>query len=234
MKNLEILKLSAVCLDNLTMSDVRMFELSGSRSIVPKLEAIGKTVIHPKMDPLKNDFTDRNCFWLMLEKKGQLFGCVGARLEDIGDESPVSYWARTAERHYPESNLPRFDHVSPEMLKAIRGKVAYMGDLHFHANYRGTAWTNFVLRNLLLLLHINIQINWRVDCTYAFLRRKDYLNAKAEQYHYMRNMPGYQRWDEPPEGRSKTESLLTMPRKEFEHLVAYLNQNPEELAWKPL
>lgn len=233
-RELSVVKLAAICLDNLAMSGLKVHELSPGPLLAPKLSEMGKSFIQPKLDPRFNDFTSETSFWLVLGTDKKNLCCVGARLEHLGAESPLEYWSRTIRRQYPSNGQVSFHHVDQAIVSSINGSVAYLGDLHFDKTFDDGDWKrDDVSRNFFLLLHLMIHLKWCVNCTYAFFRRGDVIEGQTELLHFTDSIPSFQKWKNAPIGRSQTEYLLMLPTNRFQHIVSYYSEHPEDLAWRP-
>lgn len=221
-------KLQRECI---SLLESRGYEIIVERHFGPvrnELGGIGKTILTPNLDPLQNDFTTENAFCLTLRHGADLVAVVGVRLDRVGAESADRFWAQCYSRLYP-TNAKR-GAVTPQasdLLYNIKGKIAYIGDLHFRPESRGH------LPTLMCFVHYAHTLsygNWRPDWIYSFQRRADVLKGYTDKYGFNNRHAGALVWNDPPSYRSSSEYLATLSRVELERLAEYYSEFPELLV----
>ncbi|MEP3297594.1 MAG: hypothetical protein ABJO27_14175 [Pseudoruegeria sp.] len=192
---------------------LRMHE--GHEDIREVLKCFGKLSTTPKMDPVWNDFTSENAFWLVLYDEEVPVAGLGARMEDLGRENVSDYWVRTNRRHYGSRRGVVEHTASGDLLSGFGGRLVYLGELTVSDRRRGN---RNVLKRLLLAMHCLALLKWDADWHYAFLRGPDARVGMERCYHFTRMLPGFQRWENPPDGRDCTEFLATISKDEIKYL----------------
>jgi hypothetical protein len=219
-------ELIAICREKL-MAEGLTVRVEQDFDLVPRIiEAIGKPYLTPKMSPFYNDFTGENCFWLLLERKGEVVAAAGARLDDLGDGSIGEYWRRTMRRHYGENLREVVRDVASPVEQDLRGRLTYFGDLYFSAAAGRSLNT---VRRFVLIGHMISALKWNPDWTYAFLRERDVKRGGCYHYGFTRYVPDAQFWLDPPAPRENTEYCVMTSRRDLSYMAETYVRSPERL-----
>jgi len=227
MTELEIVKLAQICLVHLERRGFSVGASSKFEALEAQMPELGKSLISPTMRLSENDFTSANAFWISLTIKDELVGVMGMRLDDLGSDDVDTFWERAFERHYRNSPAVKIRLELPQVVRLVRGRIVYMGDLFFAPKIRGDRPN---LMSFVHLAHCLCFLKWRHDWTYAFHRREDVLSGYSDRYGFNNRWPGAQMWVNPPDYRSAQEYLSVLSREEFEQKAAYYARNPDLLT----
>ena len=217
---------SARCLDNLKASGLEVSGIVDFELVDLLIEEMDKPYLTPVLAPANHDFTQENAFWLVAWNNEEPAMIIGARLEPLGTETVETYWKRTSRRHYPSGEGETIETVAPEVNKDLRGKLAYIGDLFVQRTHRGIP---DLLENFMLFAHATIGLKWDPDFTYAFMRNRDVRLGFANRYGFTRHFPSARTWVNPPDGRSNSEWLVSLPRSDRNHVIRNVVASHDEL-----
>lgn len=227
MPELDICKLSGICLQYLEDQGFVVAETADYAGLEQQLPNIGKHLVSPTLRADFNDFSEARAFWLTLSRDGELVGLMGMRLDDLGREAVDGFWQRAFERQYKSAAGTHVKLELPQVVRTIKGRIVYMGDLYFAKKIRGNR------PNLMCYLHLAHAVcflKWQHDWTYAFHRREDVLSGYADRYGFNNRWPGAQLWTNPPDYRSGEEYLSVLSREEFEQKASYYARHPDLLT----
>ena len=90
----------------------------------------------PAFDVHRIDPTRGRVFWMFLWFGDEVVGGAACQLQDLGEEPLSQYLQRVADHQVPVREGRTLDRVSP-LLKAVKGRVAYCGELHIASKHRG-------------------------------------------------------------------------------------------------
>ena len=222
--------LAAECMRRLAAQDIYVEQTSDFDRAMRIIEQLDKPYLTDYMSPLKNDFFESNCFWLILnDQDGNPGGMVGARYDDSGREPLSSYAVRKLRNLFPEENdVPvRMDRL-PRIAEEISGKVVYTGDLYLSRAFRTSNRNN--LRIIVLLLYTVMALKWNdLDWIYAFMRDHDVRRGAAWLYHFPRSYPMAHSWTKSPSVESGENWLAAMSRLELMDLLSAYFASPDRL-----
>ena len=157
------------------------------------LAALDKSYLVPVNAPSKNDFTSRNCFWLLLKRSDIVVAAVCARMDDLGREPIAQFWRRTYKRHYSGSDASAFVFVADNLLRDISGKTVYQGDFFVSPKYRFRK-TISLLRDFARCLQALTFLEWDPDWVYAFMWSEHAEKGFSTIYGFTRCYPMVKRW----------------------------------------
>lgn len=201
--------LSAIGEDGCSVEVTTDFE-----SIPSIASGMGKPHLTPLLTPLNHDFTSQNAFWLILrDTDNSPLGCIGARLEEVGEGEIAEYWHRVFTRHYPDAG-PVQVNLAGSARAALAGRLAYIGDLYMVPPSESGLGQSARGRvsSLLLLTHALVALEWKVDAAYSFITRRDGLRGAGLQYGYTVQLPMQKGWNgRPPKNRYDDEWLIILP-----------------------
>jgi len=227
MPELDICKLARNCLDYLEDAGFVVAETTDYSTLEQALPDIGKHLVSPTLRADLNDFSEARAFWLTLSIDTELVAVMGMRLDDLGRDAVDSFWQRAFARHYKSEVGTNVTLELPQVVRMIKGRIVYMGDLYFAKKVRGSR------PNLMCYLHLAHALcflKWQHDWTYAFHRREDVLSGYSDRYGFNNRWPGAQLWTNPPDYRSGEEYLSVLSREEFEQKASYYARYPELLT----
>lgn len=184
---------------------------------VPELAArTGRNFQMPAFSPARADLTETSAFWLFLKLDGEYIGGAAAMLQDIGTERLDAFLRRTMNHHFPhDSGQTIADLGAP--LAEYSGKLAYIGELHFKAGYRGR---REVLKCFMRLFHVLTLLEWNQDWVYAFVPERHMIARLDLLYGFARALQAAQIWTEPgPDLRASTEWFVAASRSELDHVL---------------
>lgn len=224
---LAVAKIMRTCLNHLDSVGLSAETSHDFMEVQRELPSIGKERVSRVMDVSNNDFTSDNAFWILLRRREALVACMGMRIDRLGDESAADFWCRAIPRQYGAfGSRIEIDDASRSVLKKIKGKLVFMGDLHFDEPERGNEIT---LITYVHLAHCICFSRWNPKWIYAFHRRWDVFDGYAAKYGFSSQWPGVQTWTNPPDYRSSKEYLSVISRKDFNQRVGYFSRNPDVL-----
>lgn len=193
------------------------FEIEAStdfRAIPEIVEDLGKPHLTPILSPMRHDYTSRTAFWLILKRRGgSAVGCVGARLEEVGEGEIAEYWHRNFARHYPSASTLNI-RLSRSANSTLSGRLAYIGDLYIEPSSDGGIGRKKRARlsSLLHLVHALVTLEWKVDAAYSFITASDALRGAGSNYGFTLQLPGQKNWGgSPPPKRFDDEWLVILP-----------------------
>ena len=227
---LSITMLAAECIRRLEAADIFVDQTSDFDRAMQTIEQLDKPYLTDYMSPLKNDFFESNCFWLILnDQDGQPGGMVGARFDDSGREPLSAYATRKLRSIFPdEMDVPVSHDRLPRIAEEISGRVVYTGDLYLSRTFRTT--NRHTLRIIVLLLYTVMTLKWTdLDWVYAFMRDRDVRRGAAWLYHFPRSYPMAHSWTKPPSVESGENWLAVMSRLELMDLLSAYFTAPDRL-----
>lgn len=174
--------------------------------------SMGKPGISSEMDPAKNDFTSRNCCWLVLYRSGAPIGMGGMRFDDLGPGDPTDYLMRKFSRHF-EGGIESF---SKEVIREVRGRTCYIGDLFGRKGQRGSL-TALSLAAQACKVHAAIE--WDPDIIYTFLMPHHVAAGASELYGFARQQMFSKTFRSPKAPRSNDEFFSRSSRSELNSWV---------------
>ncbi len=188
-------------------------EQTSDFSMIQKLiEKLGKPYLTPQLDMCVNDFTTANCFWVVVRRAGEVSALGGARLDDLTDTDVAGFMYRHFARHYEGGLLS----VADPVLRALYGRVAYVGDLYVSPTERGSLK---LLSSAMIVCHMTISLKWNPNCTYAFLRKSDVDRGAASRYGFTRVIPFSKEFSIPVPPRSNDECFAVLNREDLNYLI---------------
>lgn len=167
----------------------------------------------PTFDIKRVDHTQGSTFWLFLKRGDQTIAGAAAMLQELGSESSGAFLTRTAKNQYPNPSGVTIRSIAGPVDKKMHGRLAYIGELSFKEESRGSRKT---LSAFMRLLQVLTLLEWDVDWTYAFIPDR-HANANLHRlYGFTQMLPNAQDWVEPaPEKRSSSEWWVGSPRDEL-------------------
>ena len=222
--------LAAECIRRLEAADIFVEQTSDFDRAMQTIEQLDKPYLTDYMSPLKNDFFESNCFWLVFnDGDGQPGGLVGTRFDDTGREPLSSYAIRKLRSVFPEeADVPVQHDRLPRIAEEISGNVVYMGDLYLSRAFRTS--NRQTLRLIALLNYTLITLKWtNLDWIYAFMRDRDVRRGAAWLYHFPRSYPMAHSWTKPPSDQSGDNWLAAMSRLELMDLLTAYFTAPDRL-----
>lgn len=175
----------------------------------------GRQAQTPMMSLMRNDFTEATAFWLFLYKDGEVVGGIGAKYEQLGEESFGSYLRRTSRMQYGCDSDP-IDQVAQPVDEMIKGDIVYIGELEFQREHRG----NLSLLEAFMRVHQGLcAVKWnRIDWVYAIVPEEH--QRFSWLYGFMLSVPGAITWRDPvPEGRLDSHVLLATQGRYLRHVL---------------
>jgi hypothetical protein len=141
------------------------------QSIRDIVTILGKPYLTPRLSPFLNDFTPKNCFWLLLEKDDTVVATGGCRFDDLGDLPLSTFWSNCVARHYAATGGMLVD-VAPPVDEYLSGKLAYFGDLIVHEDFRGQKSGKILKQFVSLRRGPSGGMIWRgfIECPYGRTR----------------------------------------------------------------
>lgn len=195
--------------------------------LVPDLDRVselvkqsGKTYLTPVLDPLQNDFVSQNCFWLVAKRDDVPVLLGGARIDDLGAESP-EFILRQFERGYGKGVVSKVDE---RVRSQVKGRAAYFGDL-FSSAASGLGRKN--VRFFVAVANYLAVAHYRADCVYSFMRGVDVLRGSADTNGFTQRNLDPLTWARKPVGRGDGEQLVYRDASEN---AAYFEAVRRELA----
>ncbi len=211
MKTFDAISAASEALASLATNDIDIQATNNVDDVWDFTREIGKPYLTALLAPERNSFTAANCFWLKLVEQGKCAGCVGARLDDLGDEPIERFWAREFDRHFPDAGRI-VSEISPSVHRELKGRVAYIGDLYLSPEFRGRLT---ILPHVFRLLHATISLEWAPRSSYAFMRTSDVYKGFSARYGFSVHLPNQKRWPgEAPDGRYNDEQLVMLPSQD--------------------
>lgn len=139
-----------------------------------RLSQIKKHSPLPPMDVGENDFMRTKIIWVFFsDQDGVDVGVGAARLEELGDEDVMAFWARYAERRFPGKGY----RVPPI---GISGNLVHVGDVFFKPEWREP---HGHIRAAMFCIYVNALIQWRhVTTIYAFVSQDYMMSGSAVEY----------------------------------------------------
>lgn len=215
------------CLSALADEGFSVVQSTDYQLVVDQLFDLGKAYITPNMSPAVNDFTEENCFWLLLYHGSELVGGLAVRKDALGRERLSSFWPRLMKRQYGGGSRDLIIQVAPSVDCAMGGTLAYFGDLIISPKFRSKGDH---LRFFAIYAQMIAQLEWSADWHYSFIQLRRAHLGGAFAFGYMRTMPGAQTWIRPTENRKTHECLVYSSRQEVLDQAAFYNASPDQIA----
>ncbi|GAA4218540.1 hypothetical protein GCM10022290_09290 [Sagittula marina] len=175
--------------------------------VAASVAAVGKPYLTPWLDPLSNDFGERNFFWVIGRSKDGVEMVGGGRIDDLG-ERPSGLIKRLFDRTYGVGTVTG---VSERCDDALQGRVCYLGDLYSRST-RGLGRER--VRAFVGVAHAFAAMSFSVDATYSFMRNADILRGSADVNGFTRRVLDPVTWGQMPEARSETEQIVYRHRSD--------------------
>lgn len=174
---------------------------------------IGKPYVTDILSPSLNDFSRHTARWMVLYNDDSPALAGGFRVEDLGDESVASFWAKVFRRHYGNGQAAIGD-VSPILKSRLRGKLAYFGDMYVAEEFRDTS--PVVKRTYADIAHLFVHGIWKPDWHYSFIRQRDLGRGAMSIYGYTMYTERPMKWlIDPPAPRSRGEVCVYVSEAEI-------------------
>lgn len=177
------------------------------------IDRIGKPYLTPELDCSKSDLSPANCFWLIVKKDGVPVALGGVRHDDVGD-LVSEFWGRQFARHYSGG----ISSIASPVTDAIKGRVCYMGDLFVATDERRPRNINIVAAVSRIGFGL-CYLEWRPDCVYSFIRKKDVERGAAAKYGFVTVIPNSKVFLESHPPRSNSECCAIITRPQIEYLI---------------
>lgn len=235
MPTTSIFAMSSLCAEYIACRGYSIEDAVITPELVREIEEMpGRYPVNSMLSPSENDFTQRNSFWLLLRKGTEIVGTLGARFDDIADDSVGRHLAKLHNRHYSkdgqlvvESNLAR-------RAENISGGLVYMGDVFFSPGHRGDlAKTQCFCQYAFCIAFAR----WweRAEWLIAMHREVDALAGKPLQHGFTSgSFPAAQNWFSPVINRSGTEFLSVLSKYDFQQNISRYVRHPDSLVSPPL
>ncbi|MEX0285128.1 MAG: hypothetical protein AB3N23_11005 [Paracoccaceae bacterium] len=220
---LNIIRHSGKHLAELTAAGLEVVAPTDFAQIADMVEATGRNRQTPMLSLNRNDFTNRDAFWLFLMKDGQPIAGTAARYTDLGGESFDSYLRRTSKEQYGRQSDPILS-VAPPVVSALQGRLIYLGELELHPDHRGRPWQLYRYARIMMGMAV---LRWpNFNALYAFVP-KQHLKL-ADGYGFSWKVPRAITWADPvPEGRLNDHWLVATFREDFAH--AWSGEEPFDM-----
>jgi hypothetical protein len=219
------LKVCSACLNGLAADDYEVEETTDFRRASDALSEIGKEIT-PMMSPSRNDFSQGNCFWMLLLQHGKIVGGIGARLDHLGQETLGRFWRRQTIRHYGEGERDQVDNISLFIDREVFGSVLYFGDLKLADDHTGKGSH---LRYFTMYCQMVGALKWDPDWQYSFIPKKHAEAGAGFNYGFAKSVPGAQEWYAPPGNRKTSEVCVISSRTDMLDMASFFSRFPEEL-----
>jgi len=227
---LTVSMIAAECIRRLEAESIFPEQTSDLDHALAVIDNLDKPYLTEYLSPLKNDFFQTNCFWLIFnDQNGQPGGLIGCRMDDSGEEPLSSYACRKLRNIFPEeSDIPVQPDRLPRIADEIKGRVVYCGDLYLSRAFRTT--NRRVLRIIVVLVYCVIFLKWKdLDWIYAFMRDRDVARGAAWLYQFPRNYPMAHSWTKPPSDQTGENWLAAMSRLELMDMLSAYFAAPDRL-----
>lgn len=219
MNQIEQFRLAAICLEHLSSEGFCLKQTSSPLLARQWIAEVGKSYLTPFLDPENNDFTERNHFWLSLQKDGRAVLIGGARFDVLEGEPITEFWRRTNRRNYKVGAEDPVQTFSPLCDDAIVGRVVYLGDMYGIPEVRGSVNR---LRCFLAIAHLAVMSKWAPDTIYAFMRQGDMDRGADRNYGFLNAIPAAQVWAYKAPHRASSEWCVYNRKTELGHAVVAL------------
>jgi hypothetical protein len=213
MSKLDLIKVASKYLEYLDSQGLEVEAVQDFEAVPTLVQSTGRHYQLPAFDIRRVDHTRRSTFWLFAKRGDVTIGGAAAMLQDLGDEDAGLFLQRIATGQYPNPNGPAISRIAPPIGQKMSGRIAYIGELSFADNSRGSRQTLSAFMRLLQVLDL---LEWDVDWTYAFIPDR-HVNAQLHKvYGFTQILPNAQTWNVPvPEKRSSEEWWVGAPRSEL-------------------
>lgn len=211
---------ASACISALDKNGLSIWPTTDPAEIMDAIESVGKPYLTPWLDPLKNDFSANNYFWLIAAKKGQPAIVGGGRLDIVSSDSS-QFVHRMFERAYGNEAISS---VSSEISNKLDGRICYLGDLYSKSGL-GLARSN--RRYFLGVANYIASSHLRADYTYSFMRPVDVRRGSADTNGLDRRIYEPFTWETVPKGRAKDEVLVY---RKTSSDISYFDEIKRELA----
>ncbi|MFV1573723.1 hypothetical protein VXL47_12285 [Phaeobacter sp. JH20_30] len=165
------------------------------------VEKIGKSYLTPWLDPVKNDFTPDNYFWLIASREEAPVIVGGGRLDVVGNDA-AGHLHRAFSRGYGPDAVAA---VNPEVSARLRGRLCYLGDL-FSRSGAGLSQTH--RRSFLVVANYIASQHFKADCTYSFMRMHDVKRGSADINGLDKRVYHPLHWGVIPQARDESEIIV--------------------------
>lgn len=160
--------------------------VSDPSEAAPRLEALNK---HESIHPLSlasNDFMQPKVLWLFFQdNEGRDIGVGAAKLEELGPDDIMTFWARSAKRLYPGETYA----VEPVGLS---GDLIHLGDLYIVPEWREPRGHT---RAAMFCMFTLASLQWpRAQAFYGFVRERYMMRGSAYQYGFTHQLPVPNAW----------------------------------------
>jgi hypothetical protein len=227
--------MAALCQKYISENGYVLTDHTISPELAREVEAMsGRAPISSILSPWENDFNNRNSFWLVMRKDGEIVGTLGARIDDINDRNVADHLTQLHNRHFARDGNSEVLSKLSSSASNITGGLVYMGDVFFDAGHRGDIAKIQCFCQYAFCLAF---ARWweRAHWIIALHRHKDVLAGKVAQYGFTSvSFPAAQSWISPPDGRSSTEYLSALSKEHFSRNIEHFIDYPESLIAPPV
>lgn len=220
-------ELASVCRIKLAEAGYKIVHVEDMQSIRDIVKILGKPYLTPRLSPFLNDFTPKNCFWLLLEKDETVVATGGCRFDDLGDLPLSAFWSNCVARHYAATGGMLEDVASP-VDDYLSGKLAYFGDLIVHEDFRGQR-SGKILKQFTHFALAFAMLKFDPDALYAFIRDRDAGRGAMKFYGFNTIIHNAQTWSNGPGYHRDDDACLLSSRRYFDYYAKLLVKSPEKL-----
>ena len=220
-------ELASECRNKLKESGYNIVHVEDMAAIREIVEILGKPYLTPRLSPFLNDFTPKNCFWLLLERGDETIAAGGCRFDDLGDMKLSQFWTNCVARHYDKTGGAIVDVAAP-VDEHLSGRLVYFGDLVVREDFRG-AKTGQILK---LFTHFAISfamLKFDPESAYAFVRERDVGRGAMKFYGFNTVIHQAQTWSNAPAYHRDDDACMFVTKKYFSYYARLLSQLPEKL-----
>ena len=180
---------------------------------------MGKPYSSRIIDPLFNDFTRDNCFWLIIRFENRPIGCLGVRKDVLAGGEFISFLDRQYARIYFGQTSGVIDTaLVPPVFRDVKGAVAYFGDLFLVEEFR-SGRNGFDLGAMIMLAKGLALMEFRFDWLIAFIREPHAVKGYGALYRTAFQYPEALRWLKTCDLRADSDWVLCSRSSDVEYLV---------------
>lgn len=212
-----------ICMGILREQGFHVRQVSDPRVVRDIVKQVQKPYLTKILDPLQGDYTEHNCFWLVLyrldDASQRPVGMLGARQDTLQRGEFVRFIEDQARRLYAEGGADALgQRLYPPPFYEIEGNTVYVGDLFIDPDFRGPE--NINLRALLLLTMGLAHSKWAFKWLYAFVRSRHADSGYFQRYCFSQTYPGALTWITPPAERSDSDYFGCVRDQDLYYLIS--------------
>ncbi len=183
---------------------------------MPRLGALEKQESVYPLDEASHTFTHTQMVWIFfVDATGKDVGVGAAKFEQLGVEDVLEYWARTAQRLYP-------DETYSTRPSGLSGDLIHLGNLFMNREWREP---DGHIRASIFCLYLLASLQWpKAHALYGFIKERNMMKGSTVEYCFSDQKLVSNIW---PDSRVEPLWMVSLPIEELSALSKTFLEMPD-------